>query len=546
MPFVVIAHAHPAMPEAFKLVRIPSLKTVQDFRAHVASLGIELPCEDSIAAPGESPLAAPVPGVTINGKSIGNRWAIHPMEGWDATTTGGVTAEVRRRWQRFGESGAKLIYGGEAMAVRPDGRANPNQLIISEANQPGLAELVTILKQAHRERHGTTDDLVIGFQLTHSGRFCKPHDKFRGEPRVAYRHPILDGKFGVTSDAQVFSDDEVRELIRDYVIAAGIVAKAGADFVDLKHCHGYLLHEFLGAHTRPGCYGGSFENRTRILREIAQGIRAAGIPIELGVRVSCFDVVPHRPDPALSQPGKLGPGIPEDFSRCLPYRYGFGVNQADPTQPDLTEAFQFLDLCAELGVKVLNVSAGSPYYTPHIQRPAAYPPSDGYQPAHDPLIDVARQIQAVRQLRERVTRLHGCKVTSGSASHVTMQPFNPVTSGSAPHVTMQPFNHVTAPILVGTAYSYLQEYLPHVAQFTVRNGWTDMVGLGRMTLSYPTMPADLAQSGTLQTRAICRTFSDCTTAPRNGLVSGCYPLDKFYSAKPEAQQLKQIKRSTGA
>src|SRR2546428_3656804 len=232
------------------------------------------------------------------------------MEGWDGTTSGGATDEVRRRWQRFGESGAKLIYGGEAMAVRPDGRANPNQLIISESNKKDLAELREILVRTHCERFGSADDLVIGFQLTHSGRFCKPTDKKRMEPRVAYRHPILDRKFNVTSDAQVFTDAEIEELIQKYIAAAQIAWDVGADFVDIKHCHGYLLHEFLSAFTREGKYGGSFENRARILREIAAGIRATGNRIELGVRLSAFDFVPFKPDPALSRPGKLGPGLP--------------------------------------------------------------------------------------------------------------------------------------------------------------------------------------------------------------------------------------------
>src|ERR1051325_5736393 len=195
------------MAEPIKLVRIPSLKSAEDFRKHVASLGIELPGEDAITSGSASPLAQPVRHATINGKRIGNRWAIQPMEGWDGTTTGGVTEEVRRRWRRFGESGAKLIYGGEAMAVRPDGRANPNQLIISEQNKQDLAEIREILAKAHQERYGATDDLAIGFQLTHSGRFCKPNDKLRMEPRVAYRHPILDKKFRVASGDQVLADD---------------------------------------------------------------------------------------------------------------------------------------------------------------------------------------------------------------------------------------------------------------------------------------------------------------------------------------------------
>src|SRR4051812_939777 len=113
------------MAAPIKLVRIPTLKTVADFRNHLGSLGLELPCEETILRGPASPLSQPIEGVVINGKRISNRFAIQPMEGWDATVTGGVTEEVVRRWQRFGESGAKLIYGGEAMAVRPDGRANP-------------------------------------------------------------------------------------------------------------------------------------------------------------------------------------------------------------------------------------------------------------------------------------------------------------------------------------------------------------------------------------------------------------------------------------
>jgi 2,4-dienoyl-CoA reductase-like NADH-dependent reductase (Old Yellow Enzyme family) len=302
----------------------------------------------------------------------------------------------------------------------------------------------------------------------------------------------------------VLSDDEVRELIRDFVRAARVAHEAGADFVDIKHCHGYLLHEFLGAHTRPGPYGGSFENRTRILREIVEGIRADGNSIAIGVRLSAFDLVPFRPDPTRSQPGKLGPGIPEDYSACLPYRFGFGMNPERPIEPDLTETFRFAELCGSLGVRLLNLSAGSPYYNPHLLRPAAYPPSDGYQPAHDPLIDVVRQIQAVRQVR-----------------------------ACAPRDL----------IVVGSGYTYLQEYLPHVAQAVVRAGWTDVVGMGRMVLSYPGILADATSGRPVVSRGICRTFSECTTAPRNGLPSGCYPLDPFYVARPEAQVLKELKKA---
>ncbi|MEQ1858607.1 MAG: NADH:flavin oxidoreductase [Chthoniobacteraceae bacterium] len=493
------------MSEPFKPVRIASFKTAADFRAHCATLGIDLPCDDAITTT-DSPLARPA-DVTINGKRPGNRIVIHPMEGWDGTTSGGASDEMRRRWQRFGESGAKMICGGEAMAVRHDGRANPNQLIIVEQNKADLAEITGILKRAHAERWGATDDLVIGFQLTHSGRFCRPNEKSTYEPRVAFRHPILDPKFKVTSDAQVFTDDEIETLIGDYVRAARLAWEVGADFVDLKHCHGYLLHEFLGAHTRPGKYGGSFENRTRVLREIVAGIRADENPIGLGVRLSLFDKVPHRPDPALSQPGKLGPGIPEEFSACLPYRFGFGVDENDPTKIDLRETHEFVALCAQLGINVLNTTAGSPYYTPNLQRPASFPPSDGYQPAYDPLIDVAAQVQAVREVRARAPR---------------------------------------DLFIIGSGYTYLQEYLPHVAQAVLRESWADGIGIGRLVLSYPSMLADAAAGRPLEKKLICRTFSECTTAPRNGLISGCYPLDKYYTQRPEFEQLKALKKNVGS
>lgn len=483
-----------------KITRIPLLRTIEQFRGYVSELGIDLQAEDAVAVGSDSPLAKPIPW---GNRTIGNSWCIHPMEGWDGTTTGGVTEPMLRRWERFGESGAKLIWGGEAMAVQPGGRANPNQIIINEQNKADIAKLRETLAAAHQKNFGKTSDLVVGFQLTHSGRFCRPNDKKKLESRVAYRHPILDKKFSVTSDAQIMTDDEVKRLIEDYARAAKIAWEVGADFVDVKHCHGYLLHEFLGAHTRPGEFGGSFENRTRPLRDIVAAIRAVAPGLGIGVRLSAFDAVPFKPNAEAAEPGKLGPGIPEDFSHCLPYRYGFAINQNNPVEYDLTETFQFLELCRQLEIKLVNLSAGSPYYNPHFGRPAGYPPSDGYQLLEDPLVGVARQVNVVKQLKAKFPDL----------------------------------------ILVGTGYSYLQEYLPQVAQYYLRHGHVDSVGIGRAVLSYPRMLADAVEGKKSDTRLVCRTFSDCTTAPRNGLPSGCYPLDHFYKCSEEAPLLKQIKKA---
>lgn len=486
-----------------RLTRIPSLKTPEAFQAHLDSLGVSLPFQaDGIARNGITPpLCQPIQAGPLK---IGNRWAIHPMEGWDGTTEGGVTEPMRRRWERFGLSGAKLIWGGEAMAVRPDGRANPNQLIINEENVKGIASLRDSLVSAHEKEYGSAEDLAIGFQLTHSGRFCRPYDKKQLAPRIAFRHPLLDEKFGIDSDEPILSDDEVRELIDAYISAAARAHQAGADFVDIKHCHGYLLHEFLGAHTRPGPFGGSFENRTRILREIVSGIRARVPGLEIGVRLSAFDFVPYKPDPDQAEDGKLGPGIPVEFAHALPYDFGFGINPKNPVEYDLDEPEAFLRLLADLDIHLVNLTAGSPYYNPHIQRPAAYPPSDGYQPPEDPLIGVARQMQVVRALKAKVPEL----------------------------------------VYVGSAYSYLQEFLPNVASGAIQDGWTDLIGIGRMVLSYPNILADATAGKAPEKRFICRTFSDCTTAPRNGMRSGCYPLDDYYKGTEEAAKLKEVKKAS--
>ena len=260
-----------------------SLDGVTGFRNYVQSLGLDMPCDDIVAHGPTSPLAAPI---EIDGMKIGHRLAIHPMEGWDCERDGRPSENTKRRWRRFGLSGAKLIWGGEACAVRPDGRANPKQLMMTEQSQRDIAALRDITIAAHKEATGNDDDLVIGLQLTHSGRFCKPNDNTKFESIIAYNHPLLDRKFGYPADRPVISDDEIKRLIDDYIVAAKRAEACGYDFVDVKHCHGYLGHEFLSAVDRPGPYGGSLENRTRFMREIIEGIRAEAPRLKIGVRLS--------------------------------------------------------------------------------------------------------------------------------------------------------------------------------------------------------------------------------------------------------------------
>ncbi len=419
------------------------------------------------------------------------------MEGWDGTVDGRPTDLTRRRWRNFGLSGAKLIWGGEAVAVRHDGRADPNQLLLNEATLPDIAGLREVLLAAHREHFGNTDDLLIGLQLTHSGRFARPNSKQRLEPRIVYRHPYLDHKFGIQDDSPLLSDDDIARLTDDFIHAAQLAQKAGFTFVDVKHCHGYLGHEFLSAVDRPGRYGGSLDNRTRFLRDIVAGIRTAAPGLEIGVRVSVFDFLPF-------QPGQDGIGIPSPltthYSPLTSYRHAFG-GDGTGLGVNLEEPSAFLSMLEGLGIELVCTSAGSAYYNPHILRPAAFPASDSYLPPEDPLVGVARQIKATAQLKTLHPRL----------------------------------------AIVGSGYSYLQEWLPNVGQRVVRDGLADFIGLGRMVLAYPELPANVLAGRAINRKRLCRTFSDCTTAPRNGMVSGCYPLDPFYRDRPEKERLAEIK-----
>jgi len=474
--------------------RVARFRSTADLKAHLATLDSPIPLDDTVLSAAEgSPLAA---AIDIGNRRAGNRWCVHPMEGWDATDDGRPTDILLRRWQRFGESGAKLIWGGEAVAVVPEGRANPNQLCGPVCGRPGFESLLSTLREAHRNRHGSTDDLIVALQLTHSGRFSKPTAAGR-RPQIAYHHPLLDSRHAIdpTDASCLLSDDDVERLIESYVAAARDAEAAGFDMVDLKACHGYLVHEFLSARRRPGRFGGDFAGRTRLLVTLVERVRAACPGLLVGVRLSLFDTVPWH---------KVGDhGEPWPYADSLPYDCGFGVDERDPTRIDLAEPIRLLTMLRDLGVAAVNLSAGSPYTVPHIIRPAAFPPSDGYPPPEDPLVGVWRQIDAARQAKAAVPGL----------------------------------------VMVGSGYTYLQDYAVHAAQAAVRQGWIDMVGLGRMVLSYPELPADSLAGKPLVRGAVCRTFSDCTSAPRNGLRSGCYPLDDFYkSLEPEAAEMKAIKQ----
>jgi NADPH2 dehydrogenase len=463
-------------------------KSAQAFQGYLQASGIHMPFETDIQRAPASPLAQPY---VLEGRTIGNRFAVLPMEGWDGSEDGHPSELTFRRWQHFGLSGAKLVWGGEAVAVHPDWRANPNQLVISPQTLPDLALLRQALLDAHAAEYGETQDLLIGLQLTHSGRFSKPVKHNPPRLQIAYDHPWLNRRVGLPANSgYVISDDELDQVVEQFITAAGLAQEAGFDFVDIKHCHGYLAHELLSAVDRPGRYGGSLKNRTRFLRQVVSGIRTHLPGMGIGVRLSAYDFIPFYKGPD-------GVGVPEFNRPGESYPCAFG-GDGRGLGVDLSEPIALVKMLNQMGVRLICITAGSPYYSPHIQRPAYFPPSDGYLPPEDPLLGVARLINVAGQIK-----------------------------AACPQA-----------VVVGSAYSCLQEWLPNVAQAVVRTGAADFAGLGRMMLSYPQMPADILAGLPLRRKLICRTFSNCTTAPRKGLVSGCFPLDGFYKIRPEASQLQ--------
>ena len=465
--------------------KVTQFKTLEEFSAYLKKENIDIGFAEGSAAMAKK--------CEHNGRTIGNRWAILPMEGWDCTDDGSPSEYTRRRWLNFAKSGAKLLYGTEAAAVMHSGRSNPQQLMCAEHTADALKDICAEMRQTHKEKFGTDDDLLIGLQLTHSGRYSHPNQAAVLESVTAYSHPLLDRKFG-NSPANVVSDDEVKNIIRHFIKAAVIAQKAGFDFVDIKHAHGYLGHEFLTAYDRPGPYGGSFENRTRFFREIAEGIQKAAPGLELSARLSIFDIFPFVK-------GEDGVGHPMEWQGHYPYAFG-GDGTGMNMDENLEEPVKFVRMMQEYGVGLICATIGSPYYNVHMQRPAYYPVSDGYEMPEHPLYNVSRHIRAVKRLRELCP---GIKV-------------------------------------VGSGYTCLQEYLPAAAEYAVGHNETDFVGIGRMVLSYPEICADSLAGKPLDRCRICRTFGDCTSAPRNGMISGCYPLDHFYKQLPEAERLKEIKK----
>ena len=438
--------------------------------------------------------------IDVGGRTVGNRWAIQPMEGCDGTLDGLPDELTFRRYVRFGSGGAKLIWG-EATAIANDARMNPRQLWLHDGSAAAIEKMLADCRAAHCESCGHDNDLLLGLQLTHSGRFsCR-------RPQLATHDPILDPMTRDKSSGQLLdasypllTDDDLKRIEDQYFAAAKLAARIGCDFVDIKQCHRYLLSELLAAKNRPGEYGGSLENRTRLVRNVITRIRTELPSLLIASRFNAYDGIPYR--------GAGDEFIGEPCPHELPLVTAFGTDPQDHLRDVLDEPLQLARWLREWGVGLLNVSLGNPYANPHLVRPAEYPPVDGYKPPEHPLIGVDRHFRIAARLQSEVGQASSLSLSGSQA-------------GSLTHVPV-----------VGSGYSWLQDFVPQAAAANVSLGRAAFVGLGRGTLSQPDFVKQLADSGRLDRKRVCRTFSYCTNLmrtkdhPLGQYATGCPPFDK--------------------
>lgn len=457
------------------MARYYKYKSADDLVADALELGHKIDVSDDF-----SPLFRPV---TFGGLEAENRLAIQPMEGCDCTPDGHPDELTFRRYERFGSGGAGIIWG-EAAAITADGRMNARQLQINQTTAPTIEKMLARCLTARRESIGD-ENVVVGLQLTHSGRYAFQQPKPVTHDR--WLDPLtIDKSSGKCLDdsTPLMSDDDLKRIEDCYVNAAKLAADIGFHFVDIKQCHRYLLSELLSARSRPGPYGGTLENRTRLIRNVVCRIREERPGLVIASRFNVFDGIPFRMEQS------DGRGVP--INPVGPFDCSFGTDRDDHAREDLTEPIQLATWMRDWGVSLFNVSCGNPYGNPHVVRPAEFPPVDGYQAPEHPLLGVLRHIRV-------------------SASIQAAVPEVPV---------------------VGSGYSWLQDYSMHVGAANVAKGAVSIVGLGRATLSHPDFARVLKETGRMNRKQICRTFSYCTNLmrakdnPLGQYATGCPPFDK--------------------
>jgi 2,4-dienoyl-CoA reductase-like NADH-dependent reductase (Old Yellow Enzyme family) len=430
------------------------LKTIDDLKKELSELGLSLPISEDLSILGRQ--------LSVGAFSLPNRFAVQPMEGFDANAKGEPEELAFRRYRRFAAGGSGLIWF-EATAVLPEARSNPHQFWLHEESVDAFARLVEATRR-EAERVSGRDILCI-LQITHSGRYSKP-EAGKPAPQIVQHSGVLDPTLGLSDDHPLVSDDQLDRLQDTYIETSRLAQKAGFDGVDVKGCHGYLVSELLGAHTREGKYGGSLENRSRFLLETLDRLRQELPDLMPTTRVNAYDAVS--------------------------YPWGFGVDREDFRRWDLEEPKWLIERLKRLGLPLINVTIGNPYFNPHCNRPydRAVRGAEPYD--EHPLEGVVRFIEIVQEIQQS-------------------QPELPMITGGM---------------------AWLRHLMPYVAAGAIESGAAALIGQGRGAFAYPESPEEILTQGAMNPAKVCITCSGCTDLMRQGGPTGCVVRDReFYSLK---------------
>lgn len=423
--------------------------SVEELRGAIDSLGLNIPLETDTTYLTRA--------IDIAGHIVPNSMVVHPMEGCDGTPEGAPGPLTFRRYDRFAAGGAGLLWF-EACAVVAEGRANPSQIMLTPQTRDEFARLLDESLSAAKDSMGPDHRPFTVLQLTHSGRYSRPVDVPR--PIIAHHDPLLDKDRGLPPDYTLITDEEIERLEDAYVEAAKLAFDVGFDSVDVKACHRYLINELLAAHTREGKYGGSYENRTRLLRNVVGKVMAIA---PRGKIVTC----------------RLG------IHDSHPYPHGWGMSASDPTMPDLDEPKRLVRELSTMGMPLINITMGNPYFRPHVNRPYDRPVEGGAYPDEHPLVSVERLTGLTRELQQSVPEI----------------------------------------AVIGSGFSWLRELWPYVASGMIRDGGMRIVGLGRQAFAYPGFAKEIVESGRLEHGHTCVGCSRCTEIMRDGGSAGCALFD---------------------
>lgn len=306
--------------------------------------------------------------VKVGNKTAPNRIAYQAMEGCDGTPDGAPDTLTKRRYDRFAKGGAGVIWF-EATAVQREGRANPRQMYITDKTKDDFKRICADIKETCLKENGY-EPLVL-MQLTHSGRYSKPDGV--PAPVIAYNNPIFEGENPIDK-SRIVTDEQLDRLKEDLIRGAQMAEEIGFDGADIKSCHRYLLSELLSAYIREGRYGGSYENRTRMLREtVAGAVQATGSDFIVGTRINVYD--------------------------GFEYPYGFSVKEGEGITPDFTEAKRLMRQLVDAGAGLINMTMGNPYFNPHVNRPFA---RGTYQPPEHPIKGVERMLKGIAEIKAEI------------------------------------------------------------------------------------------------------------------------------------------------